>query len=973
MSVVPAVPARLAWRWQSFEAWVGTRSSAIALFVVALAVFALQSAVLPVYPGRDMSRYIQAFVQLWYEVPVLPSVLNTRGPLASLGVGLPLELGGAAAEVWMALLYAASIVAWGAVAMLFGARAAVLTTGLLLVYPGYGILFHELASDALFAAAFAGWAFLLSRTILRPSVRAFLFAGLGMGVLVLVRPGNQVLIVFALFPLLLRAPWGRRLAWGAAFFVASAAVTEGWKLVAELRWGEAVALKPSSAVLVTAFLLLPLVFPAPWRRRMAFLALLAVITGVAIKGWRVQSPVHYAQAAAQLPSSSIFLFRAFIEARIVSPDNGPASRQLARVIQRDLLTKEPYRSYGVDLQTIFSSGSNRVLGDLNHLSGVDLGAVTREAIRQHPAPFVAGIGRSFWDELWTTRMYAPLETSDAGGEHAQRATPDVVVVNGRRLPEPSGGEPIPSSRFAPDIWTLRGKAREVWRSPVEHPLVFDDAGDQRRYEKFGRETERLSNRIPTYDGSPGLVHRLNQASRAFPPPVVWLVVGLLAFALRRPRRALVAFAPTVAGLVVILSTSALIFAVPQYAAPVTPAFVLFAAAGLVGAHSRVRWRLTWRPRPLNSNFARVVVGAGIGIAAVAWAVKRYAPSLDARGGAYDLSIFLRAASDVLDGVSPYAFRADQTFAYPPFLAFLAVPLEPLGAGTATVVWTVISLASIVGALLLLGVRDWRCHALALVYPMTQSAVHLGTVGPLLLLGVAVVWRWRDGLVAPAAAAGAAIALKLLLWPLAVWLACTRRSRAAVATGAFALAFVFIPWAAIGFAGLGEYPDLLRRLADDEATASYSAMALGVRAHLPEAVALVLALLVTAGFLAAAVRVARDERRTPRDREVAALTLALAAALSASPIVWVHYFVLLLVPLALTRPRLSLLWLVPFAYYPLGESAWPGGDARKLALALVTTLVLILAAVRRGESDSVHPAPGSSAARVPMTARITRAQ
>jgi hypothetical protein len=43
---------------------------------------------------------------------------------------------------------------------------------------------------------------------------------------------------------------------------------------------------------------------------------------------------------------------------------------------------------------------------------------------------------------------------------------------------------------------------------------------------------------------------------------------------------------------------------------------------------------------------------------------------------------------------------------------------------------------------------------------------------------------------------------------------------------------------------------------------------------------------------------------------------------------------------LTQPRLSLLWLVPFAYHPLGEAAWPSGDARKLALALVTTLVIL---------------------------------
>src|SRR5207249_12209445 len=98
--------------------------------------------------------------------------------------------------------------------------------GLLLLYPGYGILFHQLASDSIFAAAFAGWAVLLTRAILRPSVKAFAVVGLGIGVLVLVRPANQVLIVMALLPLLLRARWRERLAWFAACFIAAVCVTQ---------------------------------------------------------------------------------------------------------------------------------------------------------------------------------------------------------------------------------------------------------------------------------------------------------------------------------------------------------------------------------------------------------------------------------------------------------------------------------------------------------------------------------------------------------------------------------------------------------------------------------------------------------------------------------------------------------------------------------------------------------------------------
>ena len=160
MSVASAARPRIVSRWLSFEAWVGTRASAAALFALALAVFGIESAFLPAYPGRDMARYLETFVQLGYHVPVYPAVLNTRGPLAALGVGVPLEIGGWAAEVWLALLYALSIVAWGRIALVFGARAAVLTSALLLISPGYGILFHQLASDSLFAAAFAGWGLL---------------------------------------------------------------------------------------------------------------------------------------------------------------------------------------------------------------------------------------------------------------------------------------------------------------------------------------------------------------------------------------------------------------------------------------------------------------------------------------------------------------------------------------------------------------------------------------------------------------------------------------------------------------------------------------------------------------------------------------------------------------------------------------------------------------------------------------------
>jgi glycosyl transferase family 87/dolichyl-phosphate-mannose-protein mannosyltransferase len=937
-------------KWRSFEAWAGTRGSVVALFVAALAVFALESVFLPAFPGRDMVRYLQTYAQLGFDVPIYPAVLNTRGPLAALGVGVPLEAGGWTAEVFLAVLYALSIVAWARVAFVFGSRAAIATSALLLVYPGYGILFHQLASDSLFAAGFAGWAVLLARALQRPSLRAFAFAGLGMGALVLIRPANQVLLVTAALPLLLRAGRRDRLSWAAVFFIPAVLLSQAWKVFATLRWGDAVGLKPSTGLVALALVLVPLLLPSPWRLRAGVAVGVLVVAAVAVKGVPGETPGHYARAVIRNESNQ-FLYRSFELDRIMAPDNGPASRRLAATVEQRLLPREPYRSYDIDVNEFFASGSDRVFGDLTGVARpADLAGATREAIRKHPGEFTSSIARTLWQQLAERSVYGPeapapqpRAAAEAGSGSAQGG--DSIVVNGRRLPAPTEGQPIPASAIGPLLWTPGGTAREVWRSPTDHSFVFSDASDERRYDDMNSQTDELAHRLPTRDQSQSVVHRLNQASHRFPPLIVWLVIGLVALALRRPRNALVALAPTVAGLVVIIATALVAPSVPEYAAPVSPAFLMLAAVGVFGVPVRresTGYAHSWRP----------LAGLAVGIVAVVWAVTNWAERLgdfvDGAGAPNDLAVFLHGAGRVLDFASPYVYDADKTFAYPPLVAWLIAPLHPLSASAAGFIWTLISLVLVGLALWLLDLRDWRCYALSFVYLPTQSAVDLGTIEPLLLVAIAAAWRWRDAAWPAALSVGSAIVLKLFLWPLAVWLAITRRVRAALLAVGAAVAAALVSWAAIGFAGIGEYPGLLRRLANDESTSSYSVVALGVRAHLPLLAARILAVLVTLALIAAAAWVARDEQRTAQERDIATLAIMLAAALAASPIVWVHYFLLLLVPLALVRPRLSLLWFVPFAFQPLGEAAWPAGDARKLGLALVATLVILGAAVVRAD-------------------------
>ena len=103
--------------------------------------------------------------------------------------------------------------------------------------------------------------------------------------------------------------------------------------------------------------------------------------------------------------------------------------------------------------------------------------------------------------------------------------------------------------------------------------------------------DELATRLPRREGNPTIALRLNQASRWFPPPALWLLIGIVALAVRRPGRKLALSTPAVAGLLLIGLSALGLPAVPHYAVPVAPAFALFVSGALFGARaSRVRQR-----------------------------------------------------------------------------------------------------------------------------------------------------------------------------------------------------------------------------------------------------------------------------------------------------------------------------------------------------------------------------------------------
>lgn len=303
--------------------------------------------------------------------------------------------------------------------------------------------------------------------------------------------------------------------------------------------------------------------------------------------------------------------------------------------------------------------------------------------------------------------------------------------------------------------------------------------------------------------------------------------------------------------------------------------------------------------------------------------------------------YIPAAHAVLHGQSPYTaltpvgLARGSEFVYPPTAAWLAAPLAALPLGVAEGVGLALMIACVVGTLLLLGVRDWRCHMVAFLWLPTYSALQTGNLALPLAVGVAAVWRYRDRRVVAGLLAGVLAALKLYLWPVGLWLVLTRRFRAGIVAAATAAALLAVSWAPIGFAGLRGYPHLVTSLTRLERDNAYTVAAL-VAPGSSWTVATVVATVCGLAALALAWRRARlgDDR--------GALVFALAATLLLTPIVWMEYFVLLLVVVGLYARRLSRLWLLPLALW-VGPQGSANGSPWQTALVLCLVAAAFVAA------------------------------
>ena len=336
----------------------------------------------------------------------------------------------------------------------------------------------------------------------------------------------------------------------------------------------------------------------------------------------------------------------------------------------------------------------------------------------------------------------------------------------------------------------------------------------------------------------------------------------------------------------------------------------------------------------------------------------------------------QAGRDVVHGRNPYpaAFLAREAAAqregrpvetaiavpdYPAPALVLAAPLSLLPFRAAGVLFVLVSLCALLAALRLLAVEDWRCYGLAFLSWPVLHGLRLGALTPLLVLGVAAAWRWRDHLWRPALAIVAVVTAKLFLWPLAIWLLLTRRFRTLSLACVLGAITLLAGWAVIGFAGLVGYPRLLNDLVSLEEGVGVSP----VRGLLALGVGRTVATIVAVAMVAALFGLAWRLRARPgNDRRT--FELSVVAALVASPIVWPHYFALLLVPIALLSPRLSPIWFVPLLAYlaPVAQTNHRPWEALPYYLIAAT---VAYQAVHSSRPVGARRAVGAVAMRAPL--------
>ncbi|MDA8068351.1 MAG: glycosyltransferase 87 family protein [Actinomycetota bacterium] len=303
-------------------------------------------------------------------------------------------------------------------------------------------------------------------------------------------------------------------------------------------------------------------------------------------------------------------------------------------------------------------------------------------------------------------------------------------------------------------------------------------------------------------------------------------------------------------------------------------------------------------------------------------------------------VYYPAAHLLLVGQSPYGaasahVTSGSAFVYPALAAVLLAPFALLPMGLAYHLFVLICLAMVPGTLWATGVRDWRVYGAVLLWLPIVVGWQGENISVPLMYSAALTWRYRESPVVAGLVVAVACSVKPVVWPLGLWLIATRRFAAAFWSVAWGVVVNLLAWVIVGPRELV----IWLRLAGADASVlwrgGYGLMAVSHHLGLGRNAGEGLLLLGTAVLAVATVWRGLDGHH---DRE--AFGLAVGLVLIASPLVWIHYFVLLAAALAVLRPKFDAVWVVPVALWLLPPATQVRSWQVGLAWVVVTACLWI---------------------------------
>jgi hypothetical protein len=293
------------------------------------------------------------------------------------------------------------------------------------------------------------------------------------------------------------------------------------------------------------------------------------------------------------------------------------------------------------------------------------------------------------------------------------------------------------------------------------------------------------------------------------------------------------------------------------------------------------------------------------------------------------------AKTMLSGQDPYPGSGHDpatgtNLVWPPIAAFVVAPLTLLPPRSADLAIAVAGFPLLAGAVWLVGVRDWRVYGAFALWPPVFMEPGLAHLTPLVALLSAAAWRLRAN-VTSGILVGLAVSIKFFVWPLGAWLAASRRMGAAFVAVVVVAASLLLLLPYTPLAGYVSDVAGVSRTFDQD---SYTIFGLLAQAGLPDVLGRIVTVVVGVALLLATWR-------------YRSFTLAIASALALSPVIWLDYFALAAVPLAIARPRLSLIWFVPLVTAGLEGGGLAIGDTLG-TLRVLGAFAIVFAVAFRGE-------------------------